>query len=371
MQRSFAMTNKFDYLVYVGRFQPFTIAHKHAITMARQFAGKVIILIGSAGEPRTVSNPFTYDERKAWIERDLGSDFDYEIAPIYDYPYNDNKWVTGVQKTVERITNGQGRVGVIGHNKDASTFYLNMFPKWGKLEVKASVDHNHNIINATDVRNAFYAGKASYGGIVDQAGGIDLSEKVKLNVFEDMDHFIKETDDGKWLVEENQHYVDYQKLWDDLVYADPNRKVPFWVKQPVFVTCDAVVVQSGHVLLVKRKEFPGKGRWALPGGFLNQYERIKDGIVRELREETMLKVPEGVIRGSFKHVHTFDNPKRSMRGRTVTHAAYIDLGNFPELPHVKGADDADKAEWIAFKDIRRDNMFEDHFAIISFFIGLE
>ncbi|MGI9055864.1 MAG: bifunctional nicotinamide-nucleotide adenylyltransferase/Nudix hydroxylase, partial [Pyrinomonadaceae bacterium] len=43
------------------------------------------------------------------------------------------------------------------------------------------------------------------------------------------------------------------------------KNVPY---APVFFTTDAVVVQSGHVLVVRRKVHPGKGLLALPGGFL-------------------------------------------------------------------------------------------------------
>ena len=57
---------------------------------------------------------------------------------------------------------------------------------------------------------------------------------------------------------------------------------------PTFVTVDAVVVQSGHVLLVERKAYPGKGLQALPGGFVRPDERLQDTCIRELREETRL-----------------------------------------------------------------------------------
>ena len=66
------------------------------------------------------------------------------------------------------------------------------------------------------------------------------------------------------------------------------------------MTVDAVVVQSGHILLVKRGDMPGKGLWALPGGFLNQEETMLDGAIRELKEETKIKVPVPVLKGSIK-----------------------------------------------------------------------
>ena len=60
------------------------------------------------------------------------------------------------------------------------------------------------------------------------------------------------------LVEEQAYIKRYKDIWADAPYA------------PTFVTTDAVVIQSGHVLLVKRRTAPGKGLWALPGGFLKE-----------------------------------------------------------------------------------------------------
>jgi bifunctional NMN adenylyltransferase/nudix hydrolase len=77
-------------------------------------------------------------------------------------------------------------------------------------------------------------------------------------------------------------------------YKESWKAAPF---PPTFVTVDAVVVQSGHVLLVKRKAMPGAGLWALPGGFLNQEETLLDGAIRELKEETKIKVPVPVLKG--------------------------------------------------------------------------
>ena len=137
---------------------------------------------------------------------------------------------------------------------------------------------------------------------------------------------------------------------------------------PTFLTCDAVVVQSGHVLLVKRGANPGKGLWALPGGFVNQNERIQDACMRELREETRLKVPLPVLHGSVKNKEVFDHPDRSLRGRTVTQAFYIELPP-GKLPQVKGGDDAASAKWVPLAFVREEEMYEDHYHILTHFLG--
>jgi bifunctional NMN adenylyltransferase/nudix hydrolase len=152
--------------------------------------------------------------------------------------------------------------------------------------------------------------------------------------------------------------VQYRKQYESLPYP------------PIFVTTDAVVICAGHVLMVKRRAEPGKGLWALPGGFLNALtdKSVQAGMIRELREETGIKVPAKVLTGSIVQSKVFDAIDRSARGRTITHAFKIVLED-TILPKVKGSDDAEKARWISFADIRSHLCFEDHYDIISYFIG--
>jgi bifunctional NMN adenylyltransferase/nudix hydrolase len=112
------------------------------------------------------------------------------------------------------------------------------------------------------------------------------------------------------------------------------------------------------------------GLIALPGGFLNQTETLVEGMLRELREETRLKVPLPVLRGSIADRHVFDNPGRSLRGRTITHAFFLQLKP-GELPSVKGGDDADKAWWMSLADLyaHEDQIYEDHLQIIQHFVS--
>ena len=136
------------------------------------------------------------------------------------------------------------------------------------------------------------------------------------------------------------------------------------------MTVDAVVIQSGHVLMVERKARPGKGLLALPGGFLDRGEKLVDACLRELREETRLKVPAPVLIGSIKQQQVFDDPHRSARGRTITHAFYIELAPNKALPKVKGGDDAKQAMWVPLADLDPAKIFEDHYFIIKELTGM-
>ena len=164
------------------------------------------------------------------------------------------------------------------------------------------------------------------------------------------------TPDYARLHEEQLYIDDYQKGWKAAPYA------------PVFVTCDALIQHGRHLLLIKRGGQPGKGQWALPGGFIEPDETLLQSAVREVAEETRLELSASQIAGHLVSSQVFDYPKRSARGRTITHAFHF---NFPEgpLPRIEAADDAEGAHWVAIDELEamRDTFFEDHADIIDFF----
>jgi len=338
--------HKVDYVVYIGRFQPFHEGHKVAVDQALKASRKkVIILVGSSEQPRNIKNPFTFEERKAMIQMGVMYS-DVVIEPLHDYTYNDQRWVEQVQKIVERCIARDGwadkdpTIGIIGYNKDETSYYLDMFPQWVKMEHEVN-----EVIDATDIRALLYTDKSLkfICGVVDELV-LDF-----LRTFQQSEAFERLRDEYLFI-------QDYKIGWSGTPYP------------PTFLTVDAVVIQSGHVLLVERRAQPGKGQLALPGGFVNQYETCENAMLRELREETRLKVPEPVLRGNIKASRLFDDPWRSLRGRTVTQAFLIELKP-GELPPVKGGDDAAKAQWVALSDVRQSEMFEDHYHILQWFLG--
>lgn len=345
----------YDYLVFIGRFEPFHNGHAAVARYALSRARKVIFLVGSADTPRTIKNPWTVAERAVMIQSALTELGDrLIIRPLKDHLYNESLWIAAVQRTVAEAIKADGggadaRVGLVGKDKDASSYYLQEFPQWDLVDVRHT-----ETLSATELRRYLFEANqlSSHGGLM------LIRANVPGPVFDMLEAFRKSSPAFRQLVAEHQFIDAYRERW---------AKAPY---PPTFVTTDAVVVHSGHVLLVRRRAEPGKGLWALPGGFVGQGEGLLDSCLRELREETRLKIPVPVLKGSIKGDHVFDHPDRSLRGRTITHAFHFE---FPagELPEVRGGDDADKARWIPVSEALEmsPQLYEDHLHILEFFLG--
>lgn len=350
-------TETFDFLVFIGRFQPFHNGHLAVVEAGLQQAHNLIVLCGSAHQPRSTRNPWTFDERASMIRESVTAEARNRllIAPLMDSPYNDEIWVQKVQATVQGLVaahhktpHKQPRIGLIGHHKDRTSYYLNLFPQWNSVAVG-----NVQALNATTIRNhLFGVGKQRERSGLAYLETEKAHNEMPMAVRKNLQKFVSKPvyDEVK---DEQKFIAQYKSAWANAPY------------EPMFVTVDAVVVQSGHVLLVERKARPGKGLLALPGGFLDSGERITDACIRELKEETRIKVPAPVLKGCIKRSAVFDDPYRSARGRTITHAFYIELEPSANLPKVKGGDDAKFAHWVPLGELNPETLFEDHYFIIQ------
>lgn len=335
---------KYDTLVLIGRFQPLHNAHLEIIKRCTALTEQLVIVVGSADQPRTYKNPFTFEERAQMIRRvSHNLNLRVHIEPNVDTIYNDQAWAVRVQSIVNKHRTPGGKVGIIGHKKDESSFYLDMFPQWEFVNVEKIEP-----LSAVNIRDLYFKRDANMRfiqGVVPEA------------TFDFLMNF-KDTGRYEQVIREREFVENYKKQYASLPYP------------PIFVTADAVVIQSGHVLMIKRRSEPGRGLWALPGGFVNANtdKSVEDAAIRELREETGIKVPAPVLRGSIVRNRVFDAIDRSARGRTITHAFHIVLPD-GELPKVKGSDDAEKARWVPIADVRSDECFEDHYEILNTFLG--
>jgi bifunctional NMN adenylyltransferase/nudix hydrolase len=383
-----------DLCVFIGRFEPLHAGHVRVIQEGLDRALFMVVLVGSANEPRTFRNPFNVAERTKVIHETFGNNDRLIVLPLEDSAYNLNDWIDRTHQVVEAAwaqikaqhpaAPDTPSISLIGHAKDASSFYLNLFPVWGSI----NVPQLHRMC-ATTIRKEVFGTKelifpeleererkkekwpteeyidrytelarenaqrflATERALIGEEGA-----NLTLPVLDFLDGFIL-TDDYRQVCAEYAFVARYHFSWRHAPYA------------PSFITADAIVVQSGYVLMVKRNNFPGKGLWALPGGFVETDEYIFEGALRELNEETAIKVPPAVLRGHMKAKEVFDAPHRSSRGRTATHAYlfHLDPGPLPKVKKggMKEDDESQKIAWVRLSQLRRDQCFEDHYSIIT------
>lgn len=348
--------NAIDFGVFIGRFQPLHLGHEHVISHALERVKHLIVLVGSANVAPDPRNPFTYAEREAMLRRAFRHEMAEGrliVAPLDDHLYSDTAWVAQVQRVVRGIVLDHGnhhgfqnhgigdfRVALTGYGKDASSYYLKLFPEWENLQI----DSQYGTFSSTDVRRRYFQRIPDVPTPVLSAGVARFLHEFMLG------------EAFRGLLEEAEYLAAYPAQWG----TGP------------FVTADAVVIQSGHILLVERGGHPGKGLLALPGGFVAADERIRDAAIRELREETAIsdgkgQIPPAMLASFIEDARTrvFDAPTRSLRGRIITHAFLFRLPDRRKLFSVKGGDDAAHARWYRFGDLSPNRLFEDHWAIIE------
>ncbi len=336
-----------DIAVLIGRFQPFHNGHLGLLQTALATAQQVVVVLGSSMRARNSKNPFTWQERASMIRATLPEELAARLSfiPIRDY-YDDARWAKAVQQSIEQQF-GPVHVSLIGHFKDASSQYLNLFPQW-KL-VKCERQHP---IDATRLRQLYFEAD-------DLAVSLQIiQELVPISIV----HYLK-----AWAI--LPHYVELAQEHHALQkYRQAWRNAPY---PPIFSTVDAVVKTTEYVLLIRRGAHPGKGLWALPGGFVEQHERLVAAAMRELLEETRLAVLQSSLMTALTEVRVFDHPERSLRGRTITHAHFFDLRTSYQ-PDVCGADDASLAQWVPLAQLAamEEQFFDDHFHILNQFLQI-
>src|ERR1039457_2963951 len=110
-------------------------------------------------------------------------------------------------------------------------------------------------------------------------------------------------------------------------------------EQPI-VGVGAAIVDRDRVLLVRRPTEPLKGEWSVPGGVLELGEKLRDGIRREVLEETGLQVEPGDV------LDVFDSIFRDEQGRTQYHYVLIDYLCHSISDEAKAGSDVSEVRWV-------------------------
>jgi len=126
------------------------------------------------------------------------------------------------------------------------------------------------------------------------------------------------------------------------------------VKSPL-LTVDTVIIENSSILLIKRKNDPYQGFWALPGGFVEYGETVENAAVRETKEETGIDVKLDDLVG------VYSDPDRDPRGHTVTVCFLgIKIGGT-----LRSATDAEDARYFDLNKIKTFDLAFDHEMIIQ------
>ncbi|WP_407538552.1 adenylyltransferase/cytidyltransferase family protein [Deinococcus radiomollis] len=218
-----------DTAVLIGRFQPLHRAHLALIRQALESTKMLVIVLGSARSARTVRNPLSDVERAGLIVEMLaGQGFDtgrVRLEAVPDFFYNLPLWVQAVRRAV-----GVERAVLHGFEKDASSFYLRLFPDWA-----FQPPGFQSKLNATAVREAMYSRDWQ---AVEQA--VTPEVLAGLRTFADTPAFAE-------------------------LLADRQAIRALAQRGPVR-SAGVLLVAGSHMLLKRRTERPGLGLWAIPEG---------------------------------------------------------------------------------------------------------
>jgi 8-oxo-dGTP diphosphatase len=125
-------------------------------------------------------------------------------------------------------------------------------------------------------------------------------------------------------------------------------------KTPLLTTDCVIFDGAARVLLIRRKNEPFKGAYALPGGFIDIGETTEAACRREVLEEA------GIVVDRLALIGVYSDPKRDPRGHTVS---IVYTTRFAEAPRPKAGSDAEAAEWV--KDWKTKKLAFDHALIIA------
>ncbi len=326
--------------VCIARLQPLQQRHADALRELRARHARLLLVVGGVTQAPSVINPWTLAERRTMLELALGADTTLvSLLPVADCWYDDQRWAADVRAAVDaeiaRLDLRADELVVYGLEREGAATYGRLFPGWRTGEIEASpFDATlHERLLGARPRRSFDAVPAP------------LHEWLAMSLEEPL---------RRELREEFRFVQRYRDDWAAAPYT------------PVFVTVDALVTHGDHVLVIRRGRRPGAGLLALPGGFIDVHEFIRDSALRELREETGLVLTHDDCRA----VRVFDHPYRSLRGRIVTHLhRYVWPAEAP-APAVQGGDDAAHASWLPFDAATPERFFEDHYAMLQVELGL-
>lgn len=341
-------------------FQWFTQKHIEAVDKAASSADLIMFLVADADAHRSIVSPFTFEERSDLIKAAFPQLWNSGRISIVDVP--------------SQLYTTQP----YGYDFEAIDEELDVIlnsPSQEQQDILVTVQGREMVI-ATTIKPEWLYINDEIKDLNEQIAALDSYFSSNESMELDSDHFsllnaFKKTDD----------FVELQHEYEDKHFILKN------FGTGPFHTADAICTIDDQVLLITRKKAPYRHTLATPGGLLDPGEDAVTAAIRELLEETEMRVPNYVLTGEpasedaawvlvtedflksklKKDVRQFTNTLhtvRDPRGDYRANALWFDLSGLPITPRVLGKDDAEKANWASKDDLTTSAMAFDHFAIL-------
>lgn len=326
--------------VVIGRFQPFHIGHEHLVKQACTDADLLIVFLGSANHAQTFKNPFTDFERQAIIDHYVtnkhpGLEVEFRLVPDF---IDDIDWTNYIKREIATLKEEKDWVVLFGFEKDATSYYLKYFPEYMNREVDSLHVNEEEILGATEIREMMYTDNDQWKHYVNDYTRRRIEAWMKTPAFDNVK-------------KEYEFTMKYREQFKPVAGEKYNI---------TFTTVDSVVFCGGEVVVIKRKEYPGTGLLAIPGGFLLPNKTLRRSADIHFEKKTGIDITNEEPEAFF----VVDNPDRSLRGRTVTNVFVynLDIKKYYDLLKNNKNVILKTAATFAITDINK--FFEDHFQII-------
>lgn len=336
---------KFDATVFIGRFQPIHIGHLKTIQYALSISKKLILIVGSHKSAPSGRQPWSTDERIHMMELALSPAERKKISfvAIRDRLYTEIVWNQNILQEVYRVLNPKNTkdaedfsIALVGHDKDATSYYLKNFPHWKFIDTG-----NYDNLNSTDFRKSYFLSqKPNYSCIPKKT-------KVWLEKFRQTKSFQNIKSEMRWIKKEKSLAL------DTLVFES-----------------HCLVLCGNYILLTKRKSQPGRNLFSLPGGTLNENEEKKHGAHRYLKEQTNIQLAKEKLDYFFTLEEDFNYPQRNPIYRSRTRVFFYQM-HFAPCPNIHPGGEAKEVHWIMLDNLPllENQFYSDHYQILQILLG--
>lgn len=338
----------FDIVVHIGSLQPLTAGQWQQLAADLKRARHVVLAVAGSTRARSIRHPITLNEQLESVRQALPANERARVTvAALHLPYEQNP---GPQPSVKQWQQAATEVSSLTHPKVGVRQFgvaaLKLPPDWHSIPT-AEVAAAHIVQAEADWR------EAALGTEPGTAPNPRCRELVPPACHPWL------TD---WLAQPARQEL--QREWQAL-----RAEREAWAVAPypvTLVTVDTVVECGEHVLLIRRGRAPGRGLYAVPGGFIEVHEPILHSAYRELQEETSLNLTHHV---APRAQAVFDAPERSQRGRVITHAFHFRL-DAPQPPALQAGDDASSATWVPTVRLHEfvGQLHDDHDVILNHFL---